>query len=151
MGRAWAPSAVAGLGDGTFLVIGGPCSDGGSQHLAVRVDPTNSSHTIVADAPVDIRGGFRYPMTWTGDHVIYLGADGRFAMFDPETDTWTTSEPMPRPAGAATDGPAHDFPIVWIDGTVIAPAIAIGAERNVCCQPVRAAWSYRPAWSTTPG
>ena len=148
---AWAPSAVAGLGDGTFLVIGGPCSDGDSQHLAVRVDPANSRHTIMADAPVDVRGGFRYPMTWTGDHVIYLSADGRLVMFDPETDTWTTSEPMPRPAGAAIDGPVHDFPIVWIDGTVIAPAIAIGAERNVCCQPVRAAWSYRPAWSTTPG
>ena len=146
----WMPSAMAGLGDGTFLLIGGPCSDGDSQRMATVIDPTAGTTVVVSDAPVDVRGGFRYPTTWTGEQAIYLNAEGRLVMFDPANSTWTMSDPLPRPQQTGLDGPIHDFPIVWLDGTVIAPAVAIGAD-NVCCTPIRAAWAYRPGWSTSTG
>ncbi len=144
----WMPSAMAGLGDGTFLVVGGPCSDGESQRMAVVIDPAAGSTVAVSDAPVDLRGGFRYPMTWTGEQAVHLDADGRLVTFDPGNRTWTLSDPLPRPRQTRLDGPIHDFPIVWLDGTVIAPAVAIGAD-NACCTPIRAAWAYRPGWSTS--
>lgn len=146
----WTPSAMAGLGDDTFLLIGGPCSASDSQRMAAIIDPTTGSIVAVSDAPVDVRGGSRYPMTWTGEQAIYLSADGRLVMFDPTNSTWTISEPLPRPQQTDLEGPIHDFPIVWLDGTAIAPAVAVGAN-NVCCTPIRAAWAYRPGWSTSTG
>lgn len=146
----WTPSAMAGLSDDTFLLIGGPCSASDSQRMAAIIDPTTGSIVAVSDAPVDVRGGSRYPMTWTGEQAIYLSADGRLVMFDPTNSTWTISEPLPRPQQTDLEGPIHDFPIVWLDGTAIAPAVAVG-DNNVCCTPIRAAWAYQPGLSTRTG
>ena len=132
----WTPSAMAGLGDGNFLLIGGSCSDGDSQRMAAIIDPTDGSIVAVSDAPVDVRGGFRYPMTWTGEHVIYLSADGRLVMFDPTNSTWTISEPLPRPQQTDLEGPITTSPSSGSTGPPSLPRSLVGAN-NVCCTPIR--------------
>ncbi|HUF96609.1 MAG TPA: kelch repeat-containing protein [Ilumatobacter sp.] len=146
---AWQPGGIAGLGDGSFLLLGGPCSNGDSQRLAVVVDPDSGTHARVPDAPFALRGGMQYPVSWTGNHVTYLNGDGRLIMFDPAANTWSASEPLPTVAVAAPDGPYHSFPLVWLDGALVVPTVAVGVEPNLCCEPVRAAWAYRPEWSVT--
>lgn len=138
----WIPNSIVGIGNRRFLVLGGPC-DGQPQRLGLILDTTDGSTTTTANIPVDLRGGFGYDMTWTGNDAIKLNGDGRLLAYNPTSDHWTVSEPIPTASTASEADAVAGVPIVWIDNTVIVPAIATNTANNECCQPERAGWSYR--------
>jgi hypothetical protein len=136
----WTPTAIVGIDNGRFLILGGPC-DGQPQRLAAIIDTSDGTVTAAANTPVDLRGGFLYDMTWTGTRALRLNGDGRLLAYDPTSDQWTTSDPILTPDDT---GPGvGDVPVVVLDEMVIAPAIATTINLRGCCEPIPAGWAYR--------
>jgi hypothetical protein len=139
----WTPSRVAGIDNGRYLVIGGPCS-GGDQRQAVIVDPVDGTAEPTAEAFVALRGGYRYNLpgpasSWCGS----TATAGSSPTNPPRTRGPPANQFPPDPtltsrAASAMSRSCGSIRLRSRRPSPFSSTTASAADR------VRAAWAYRP-------